>query len=842
MNIEKYEENIKNWKPENEEEVKEKRRKLNSIQKYYEHNGSYIMRNIKVDELSNNEVEDMYEQIYNGIGSQSFDNMVREGNNIIEEQEKNKRLDPIRERVAKYRTSTGVGDVSNPSTNEVPESQVIEQTETERKTKNLKKNFEKINKDIEKINAKLILGENLTNEINEEIKNIDKDVKELANTAQEIISDMDNFKDKYEQVEFSMNYQEITNELKKIKNKLKKLKQEQIKKYNNSIEATNKAIEELRALNDPEINSKLDTLEPLTKCSANVTQWNGSIKYLNEIDYNKLINANRILSEIHNDKTKEDLEENKDNEWSNTMLELYTDIEKIEDEINRIETEFKENMTKEDIDRLRQDIMICSDSVNSFRAKLDNNKDKIDKEEFNKLEERWNNAQDELMDLNTVLNTKGLDEANISVDKKSVYDELMERINILKGSLEDLENLSLSLAGLMNKETVDAYRNLLNNKHILELNAIEEDIENMNKNGKLNLDQYNNLKKELENIKTLVKSLNDKLRDPGMIKDVDIFSILDGEIDGLEKALDTLETMIESSDKKIKRAQRKEIDKNIKHLETEHKRLTKLAEQYKESNPEKYNKTIERLNNVDSRLNTLKKDYRKKCPLLVRGIKSAKEFYKKHKKIILIAAGLTAFALIAHHVLIPAIIHGNMQIWQWAPESRDTIEFLNKLLGRIGGLTHSGNAWFTASGVMLNGTVATSSLLKGLAISGINTVALVVPPLIIAIKELMKKMNMAELKAKLQEEQKKAAEKIKNKANEAKEKSKEKKVKNKANSSSKKADKLTIEELAKLFKEYRNSGLSLEEFVEQMELTEEEKQVLQYLETNSKENKKGGRR
>lgn len=828
-------------------DVKEKRNRLKGIKSYYERNGSYIMRNVNVDVLTDNEVMDMYEQIESGIGYDRVRNMIDNSNEYEAEKERNERLDPIRQRVDRFRTSRGVdrenitGNGSSSNGNDFPESQTIEHTDIDRKVNKLKEDFEVINSDINEINGKLILNQDLSSEVNEDIRKIDLDVKELADDVQEIISEMDNFKEKYEHVDFSMNYQEITNELKKIKSKLRKLKQEQVKRYNNSVEAVNKAIDELRRLNTPEIDSKLDMLEPLNMCNANITHWNDSVRYIDDIDYDKLIDTNRVLYEIYNAKNNKEeevianIDDDKNNEWSITMLELYTDIENIEDEINNIESEFTEIMPENEINRLRDSIKCCSDNVNAFRAKLENNKDKISDEDYKVLEDRCDGAQEELMDLNSVLNEKGLNNASVSVNNKDIYEELMRRMNTLSGALLNLDDLVETLDGLMNKDTVDRYRDLLNNKYIIDMNDLEQEIENMNKNGKLDSNQYNNLKKKLDSVKELVQRLNEKLRNPGIIKDTDIFAVLNGEIDGLEKALDKLEEQVSKLDKPIKRENRKEIDKIVKHLENEFNRLSKLAEQYKEKEPDKYNELMERLSNVNNRLSKFKKDYRKKCPLLVRAVKSAKDFYKRHKKIILIAAGLAAFALVGYHVLIPAIMHGNIMIACTTPSVRPFIKSVDRILGSIIGATKNAEGiWSLANGVVINPSCAATSLLKGLAVSGIGTSALVAP-LVIAIKKLVDKMNIAELKQKLKEEQEKVKENSKKNLNNGKEKAKNgmKDFKGKfKNVPNKIADKLMIEDLDILFKEYKNSKMTLDEFASENELDESEIEIFKYLDEN----------
>ena len=86
-----------------------------------------------------------------------------------------------------------------------------------------------------------------------------------------------------------------------------------------------------------------------------------------------------------------------------------------------------------------------------------------------------------------------------------------------------------------------------------------------------------------------------------------------------------------------------------------------------------------------------------------------------------------------------------------SPALRPIVEFFNKILGSvIGATTNEYGAVFLANGMMINPTVASTSLLKGLAMSGGYGTALVAP-IILAIKKLVEKMKTAELKHKFTE-------------------------------------------------------------------------------------------
>ena len=249
--------------------------------------------------------------------------------------------------------------------------------------------------------------------------------------------------------------------------------------------------------------------------------------------------------------------------------------------------------------------------------------------------------------------------------------------------------------------------------------------------------------------------------------------------------------------------------------------MEKLLEQYKdEENKEKYNSTLEELNKLKTKLNEVNGEYRKKCPLMVKAVKSAKNFFKKHKKICLIIAGLAAMALVSSHVLIPAIMHGNILLMNQIPALRPFIRFTNNILGGMIGATIKtvsiGNSsfagWVLANGTIINPSCAASSLLKGLAISGVSS-TLLVAPLVVAIKKLVEKMKTVELKQRLSEGLEKGKATVKNTSDKAKEK-----IKNVKSVMPKNYD--------KLFKEYMNSEMSLEEFCKEKELSETEIKII----------------
>lgn len=781
-----------------EEEARLRREDLRALQVYYEANESYVMRNVDVDGLSNSEAVEMYNSIAAGIDSERLADMISQGKEAIRQAS----LQPIRDRLDRKGINSNPDNADGSVNGE-------ERAEIEEQIENFKDASENIKNHLNRVKASLVLDDDKELDVTEAIKGLDGELRELSHEADKLIADMDEFRLSVEDANFSMTPVEIKNTVKGFKDRLKELKQHQIDKYNARVDATNKMIEELRGLNDlsEEVSALVAELSELSRCDVTINDWR-TIKYLDNIDYNKLVEVNKKIAEIN---SKRNVKEDKPEE-----VDLDQDMLWIETRIRRLGTEIKENMSQEDIDRLRQDLLLISDRTNEFNVKLENNKDKISKGEYDEYFVRLNDAQADLADLNIRLN--GIFKDN---DVDNDFEELKLQLNTLESEVTSLTNLIEALYGNVLEGAISIFEGKLN---VFDgrLESIKKNIEESHTNGRLDENQYNQLLKNVAELESKLKLAHEKTKDPGMIKDADIFAMLNGQIDGLEATLDKLEEQVDKLEKPIKdKETRKQIDAIIKRLEEEIKLIEKHLEVHKDEEPEKYKETKERLDQVKVRLDKVGKNYRKKCPLLVRGVKEAKNFFKKHKKVALIAAGLAAIALIhatVGPVLIPAIMHGNIMIGSTTPALRGFVKFVNSILGSvIGAHRTTEGLWILASGAAINPAVGTSSLLKGLAISGVGTTALVAP-IIIAIKKLIEKMKVVDLKQKLSEGMEKGKEKVNNI---------KKKPKSNENLGKKKSAKKAQKEILELVSKFHKSGMSLDEFCEEEGLSEEDKQFLE---------------
>ena len=112
-----------------------------------------------------------------------------------------------------------------------------------------------------------------------------------------------------------------------------------------------------------------------------------------------------------------------------------------------------------------------------------------------------------------------------------------------------------------------------------------------------------------------------------------------------------------------------------------------------------------------------------------------------------------------------------------------------------------------------------------LAISGIGSAALVAP-VIVAVKKLIEKINIAELKQKLETGKNKMVEGTKKVYNAGKEKASEMKERAKSRSAVNQASKAMKLEMYKLFSDFNKSGMTVEEYCEKNELTEYQISIL----------------
>lgn len=733
---------------------------------------------------------------------------------------------------------------------------------------------EEIKKEIEKFNITSVRIEShlqmvkttlmLENNIEETnvrtiLTGLTEEIKIFESKSVAIINEINEFRELTQRDDFNMTAKEIKAKVKGFKTKLKELKIEQVTKYNLRVEYVNSIIKEYKSTvkEDSELYSLVCQLEEVSLCTATVTEWRHT-SYLTQIDYKKIVEVTKIIKLI---------EEKRE---TRTSLDGFRGrFENVRNHLNDLDVQINEDMHYATIIYANGMLDRMANILLSIGQDLESEKNELSDEEYREYTETYR----ELMQTYFALRKRLTDvEKNVNKEEVMDYNNLSNKLNVIETEVNDFEFTVSSLFGnvlsssyevLMNKyslleEKIASFKKLLDK----EMNAsLEERL--------LDVNQFENLEKRLNVVKNTLSNTGNKLKDPKMFnieKANDVYDFLNGSIEGVEKTLEGLEITLGHLDKPIKdRETRKNLDMIFKELEAEIKRLEKQLEIYKDKDEEesedKYKATKERLNNAKKRMNALGKQYRRKCPLLVRAVKSAKHFFKKYKKVLLIIAGLVAFAMVAHSVIIPAIMHGNIMTAYFSPVLRGPIKTINNLLGGLIGATKSPfGVWTLANGAVLNPATATASLLKGLAISGIGSAALVAP-LIVAIKKLIEKINMAELKQKLMEGKDNVVNGAKNVGTKIKDgthkvvngvktgvtavKTKttefieETKVKN----AKTKAKKDVMKDVKALIIDYTKSGLTVDEYCELHQITDYRVDVLRKFEISTSEKKENtGRR
>ena len=189
-------------------------------------------------------------------------------------------------------------------------------------------------------------------------------------------------------------------------------------------------------------------------------------------------------------------------------------------------------------------------------------------------------------------------------------------------------------------------------------------------------------------------------------KEVSLFKSI---VDGYDTVPVAVRNEIDNLRKKIK----KDIDYVEQKQREENKDLTKINECRKE---------------FDEACSSLKK----KTGLKIKSVKSAKDFFKKHKKAILITTGLIVLATTIVDLSmglgpLGAIMRGN--IWlasKSGPALKPVFKFFNDVIGKLAGASKSSvGVWRSAvSNTIINPGAVSGQILKGLALVGLNTATL----------------------------------------------------------------------------------------------------------------------
>ena len=575
--------------------------------------------------------------------------------------------------------------------------------------------------------------------VNEQIKSITDGYNELATELKDVI--IPNIKALGDKVTLK-DIRGWKKDIADLRMKIQGIKNLQIQKYNEAVIAVNEEINRLKSMTDlnGELKERISKLVLMNRSEAQVSKFN-SVKYLNTLKYQEMKVLLGEIDSIKKDISLDPMDVSVYDKLNNSLVNEEVNINKLNDKVDSLDVE---KVTLDNIKDLREilnsRVKTVFDIKNQIVKFFDDKVISLDERKklmiyVNRLKRKNKAIKDKISELSI---------------KFLGNEELNSRLDDIFNKFDFFDNSIKLFSKMITEEQNDNLRDFLSSCEN-DLKWIENDIKIVNEKNLINKDQFDNLKKNCNLAKDRLKVCYEIVN--GLARVVAARTSSkddDSRIDDLEKSLNTLSSVINSYGKVIDRGGRKVINEEFDKCEDKVKLVEKELEYLKKHDPEKYNspeiqKIIERLEKCKTSkeeisLNSLRKDYRKKCPLPVRVVKSAKHFYKKHKKACLIAAGFAAIALIhatVGPVIIPAIMHGNIMIAGKSAFLRPVFKTLNKFLGVAINASNVDGLWYLANGGLINPTCAASSLLKGIAVSG----GLGVAPLIAGVCMLTNKIK-----------------------------------------------------------------------------------------------------
>lgn len=551
---------------------------------------------------------------------------------------------------------------------------------------------------------------NISDELNELVTEYDN-LKTQSNEIKSII-------DKYSTNFYTISSSELETRITNLRFKIREIKKQQVTQYNNMVTVLNNRIAALKNnLNGlpEELISKINELpNSFDLCNIEIRQYNQT-NYLDSLDYSGLRKLLMLTSKLEeqkqglqpqmpdldgqNDGNSGDTSENDQEQTVTPFEELNAELENIR---NDLETKLALGPLTEG------ELKEFENRIASFENKLASHN--LSQEDYEKL----------IAKLNEI---KGNLPQKLNNGENLGFKEYDDQANDLKERLNKFNNEQLDPALAAKEITEKELENLTKQLTEIEkdVNNLKETIEN-NKNS-LSEEQYNNLSKKISTLTDEISKTKEKLKNHQQLQKEGFFDKLDGTLKGLEDGITAFEQEIAKANDPIPKEQRSKLEQMQKKLEDEIIKIEEEIEKHKDEDKEKYQSSIDRLNKCKERLEEAKNKYRSKCPFLVKATRKATEFYKKHKKAILIVGGLVAIALtlVAGHFCIPYIMQGNILIANKIAALRPLLLGMNNGLGNLINATFVTNAnggfWRLASGAFLNSQSGTFSLLKGIALN-----------------------------------------------------------------------------------------------------------------------------
>lgn len=640
--------------------------------------------------------------------------------------------------------------------------------------------------------------------------NINSDINELIRNIRDLKKVRDNL-DLYDE-----NKKEINRVFDKLKKDFIDLKNKHIHVYNEKVDYINERINEFTKLDynilSQDIKDLLQKLNPVNRCDVYIDRnWNQN-RYLNTLEYDKLLEAYQNIELI----------EKKLNIKIEEPLDLFTSANYIDNFIKKIRKNINAEMSLTSINSNLDECVSLLERVEDLSIGYSNIKDKLSEDMLIKYDNKIEQFRESIKEIETLL----IEKKNNLMYKSTYYDRLLIALDYIDSKHDMLLKKVLEYEGRCTEEVIKVFNNNLE-KLFDVLFTIKNKISEHKDKGILNQEQLNNLDIKVSTIMEKCNNINIKLNDELVLLNEENKELhISRNVSKLDKLLTELDGRIKKIDGIIKDKDiRKEIDNLVKNREKDFKSFEHLLLYLRDKEPDRYEELKKQVDGLKERFDKICKNYYGKCPLMVKSTKEIKHLYKKHNKLGLISAGLSSLALLnSAFSLIPAIMYGNTIIGNSIPLFKGVFDFFNKILGGcIGAKINSLGIYRLANGTLLGASTATAALLKSLASFSGGVVAIMfptfVPQIIFKIKQLTEKMKGYELKERLVNTYNTGREKVEDVTDEVRKKVYGTKVKIE--------EKKTARNYEYLYQEYLNSKMSIEEFCKKKDLTDTGRQWLE---------------
>jgi len=658
----------------------------------------------------------------------------RSGENNLENEEdyeddlRNEHIERLGGKISELRSmlrnGNDLGNIMDYSANRIVSEYLIKLEKTERYAKRML--------------SSLVYDFTYIRDINEEVSNLVAEYDGLREQVKEIITLIKG----YSLNIYTITEKELEERITNLRISIREIKRQQVRQYNDMITVVNNRIMALRNRMGElpeEIVVQINSLPlSLELCNIEINSYNQG-NYLEKINYNELVRFLNLTSEIERSIGRVALDEGDEVTFYET---LKAELDNLSVKMDDVESKLASHSAIA-IEELKDLI----NQITEFEPKLVAEHLSVD--ELNDLKEKYENIKERFENIKRGM---GISEPEL------VYDNYLQQVNELEDKLGHIDTTLIEPA-LEDKEISEEVLDTLNG----DLESINHDLDNLETLIKssyeiktLTDEQYNNLTRKINEIREKITQSQEKVSTFSVLRKDGFLKSLDGTIEGLESAITDLEDMVNVADEPISKENRKIIEGIQEEISKEISRIEDELEHHKEEDKDKYESQVARLNECRDRLDKIDKAYRKKCPLRVRAVRSAKNFYKKHKKAVLIVGGLAALSIVLSPVIVPAIMEGNLLIMNRSPLLRPFYKGMNNFLGKSIGAsivkTEVGSlVWQLANGTILSPIITKYALLKGLAISVSGSTILSAPLIagvVMAIKNLNKKLEKKNKKGK----------------------------------------------------------------------------------------------